>query len=94
MVNDFFMISWISLQLSTSMASLSITTQEEHNVHVSQVLQRIRKYGLYAKLRKCSFHKNQVEFLGYVVGIPMDVSKLQMVLHCETPTSARDIQCF
>ena len=30
-------------------------TQEEHDKHVCQVLRRLREYGLYAKLEKCSF---------------------------------------
>jgi hypothetical protein len=72
-------------------------TQEEHDVHVCQVLQRLREYGLYAKLEKCKFDENQVEFLGYVVsheGISMDPFKIQTVLDWQTPCSLRDVQCF
>ena len=57
-------------------------TQEEHDVHVRLVLQRLREYGLYAKLEKCSFDENQVEFLGYMIsedGIYMDPSKDQTI---------------
>jgi hypothetical protein len=35
-------------------------TQEEHDVYVFQFLQRLREYGLYAKLDKCKFDENQV----------------------------------
>ena len=59
-------------------------TQEEHDIHVRQVFKRLREYGLYAKLEKCSFDQNHVEFLGYVVsqqGISMDPSKVQTVLN-------------
>ena len=72
-------------------------TQEEHDVHVRQVLQRLREYGLYAKLEKCCFDRNEVEFLGYVVspkGISMDPTKVQTVLEWQTPCSVRDVQCF
>ena len=72
-------------------------TQEEHDIHVRQVLQRLREYGLYAKLEKCSFDHNHVEFLGYVVsqqGISMDPSKVQTVLNWQIPRSVRDVQCF
>ena len=31
------------------------------------VLNLLRKHGLYANLKKCRFHKNEVRFLGYVV---------------------------
>ena len=37
-------------------------TQEEHDSHVLLVLKRRREHGLYAKLGKCSFDCNQVEF--------------------------------
>ena len=72
-------------------------TQEEHDEHVRQVLRRLREYGLYAKLEKCSFGQNQVEFLGYVVssdGIAMDPMKVQAILEWKTPLSVRDVQCF
>ena len=58
---------------------------------------RLREYGLYAKLEKCSFDQRQVEFLGYVVssnGISMDQAKVQTVLDWQTPLSVRDVQCF
>ena len=72
-------------------------TQEEHDIHVRQALERLREYGLYAKLEKCSFDQRQVEFLGYVVssnGISMDRAKVQTVLDWQTPLSVRDVQCF
>ena len=55
-------------------------TQEDHDIHIWQALQRLREYGLYAKLEKCSFDQRQVEFLGYIVsshGISMDPGKVQ-----------------
>ena len=58
-------------------------TQEEHDIHVQKVLQRLQEYGLYAKREKCSFDQSQVEILGYVVsqkGISMDPSKVQTIL--------------
>ena len=58
-------------------------TQEEHDSHVLLVLRQLREHGIYAKLEKCSFDCNQVEFLGYVIsseGISMDPAKVQNVL--------------
>ena len=58
-------------------------TQEEHDSHVLLVLKRLWEHGLYAKLEKCSFGCNQVEFLGYVIsseGISMDPAKVKMVV--------------
>ena len=40
-------------------------TQEENDSHeILLVLKRLREHDLYAKLEKCSFGCNQVEFLG------------------------------
>ena len=69
-------------------------TQAEHDIHVRKVLQRLREYGLYAKLEKCSFDCKEVEFLGYTIsskGIFMDPTKVQTVLEWHTPSSVRDV---
>jgi hypothetical protein len=42
---------------------------EEHEEYMRKVLNRLRKYGLYAKLFKCEFHKIEVQFLGFSMGI-------------------------
>ena len=43
-------------------------TREEHVKHVREVLTRLRKQKLYAKLSKCEFFQNQVGFLGHQIG--------------------------
>ena len=58
-------------------------TQEDHDSHVLLVPKRLREHGLYAKLQKCSFDYNQVEFQGYVIsseGISMDPAKVKTVV--------------
>ena len=40
---------------------------QAHVDAVRWVLNKRRKHGLFAKLKKCRFHKNEVRFLGYVV---------------------------
>ena len=37
--------------------------QEEHDQHVKIVLECLREHGLFAKLEKCSFDEDSVEFL-------------------------------
>jgi hypothetical protein len=69
-------------------------TQEEHDSHVLSVLKRLREHGLYAKLEKCSFEYNEVEFLGYVIfveGISMDSTKVKTVVEWQTPRLLRDV---
>ena len=68
-----------------------------HDSHVLLVLIRLPEHGLYAKLEKCSFDCNQVEFLGYVISlkdISMDPAKVQTVLEWQTPRSLQDVHCF
>ena len=53
-----------------------------------------RKYGLYAKLEKCSFDCKQIEFLGYTIsskGVFMDQAKVQTILEWQSPCSVRDV---
>ena len=47
-----------------------IYTEDAGQAHVNAVrwvLNKLRKYGLFANFKKCCFHKDEVRFLGYVV---------------------------
>lgn len=69
----------------------------EHEDHVREVLERLRRFGLYAKLSKCEFFTQSVEFLGYVVstaGISMEVSRVDTITAWPIPRSFRDVQVF
>ena len=39
----------------------------EHHWHVKKVLKHLCKAGLYAKVEKCEFHSELVEYLGYIL---------------------------
>ncbi|RVW32976.1 hypothetical protein CK203_095563 [Vitis vinifera] len=55
-------------------------SREEHERHLSIVLQTLRDKKLYAKLKKCEFWLDKVSFLGHVVtkdGISVDPGKLK-----------------
>ena len=72
-------------------------TQEEHDAHVRKVLAKLHEHGLYAKLEKCSFDRDRVEFLGYIVspeGISMDPTKVKAVLEWDAPKSICNVQFF
>jgi hypothetical protein len=71
--------------------------EEQHAEHVRRVLERLRQWGLYAKLSKCEFHTRYVEFLGFVVtssGVVMDPERVRAIREWPTPTCFRDIQVF
>ena len=45
------------------------SSQEEHLDHVKQVLKRLRRFSLYASLKKCEFFTTEVEFLDFIMFI-------------------------
>jgi hypothetical protein len=42
-------------------------SEEEHDGHLSLVLEALRKNQFYAKLKKCAFWLSEVVFLGHVI---------------------------
>ena len=53
--------------------------QEDHDMHLQEVLETLRKEQLYAKLSKCEFWLREVSFLGHIVseeGIRVDLRKI------------------
>jgi len=72
-------------------------TEEEHVIHVQQVLGRLRRFKLYAKMSKCEFYKDRVGFLGYVVtpeGVTMEQDRIKTISEWPTPGSIHDVRVF
>jgi hypothetical protein len=49
--------------------------EKEHEEHLRIVLQILREHKLYAKLSKCEFYKDQIQYLGHIIskeGIAVD----------------------
>jgi RNase H-like domain found in reverse transcriptase/Reverse transcriptase (RNA-dependent DNA polymerase)/Integrase zinc binding domain/Integrase core domain/Chromo (CHRromatin Organisation MOdifier) domain len=72
-------------------------TRAEHTTHVRQVLDRLRKARLYVKLSKCMFYTQEVDFLGYrvgIAGVSMDPRKVATIEEWQEPKSFHDIQVF
>ena len=54
----------------------------QHQSHVKEVLKRLQKAGLYAKAKKCEFHSDSVEYLGYILspsGLTMSNAKVKTI---------------
>ena len=74
-----------------------IYTEDESEGHVQAVrwvLDQLRKFSLYANLKKCRFHQEEVRFLGYIVslrGICMEDERIKAVKQWPEPKSVRDI---
>jgi hypothetical protein len=72
-------------------------SQEEHNHHVSLVLQRLLDAGLQADISKSEFNVTRTKYLGLIVsteGIEVDPEKVKVVEDWKTPTSVTEAQSF
>ena len=66
-------------------------------MHIRSVLERLREEKLLINLKKCSFSKRELVYLGFVVspeGLKMDPEKVKSILEWPTPRSATEIRSF
>ena len=71
--------------------------KDGHVTAVRWVLEQLRKFLLFANLKKYWFHQEKVWFLGYMVsskGIRMEDKKIKAVKRWPEAKSVRDIQVF
>ncbi|KAF4627116.1 hypothetical protein G7Y89_g11043 [Cudoniella acicularis] len=69
----------------------------KHEEHVRQVMARLRKNLLFAKLSKCEFSVEKVEFLGFIVGndgVKADPERIRAIKDWPEPTTFREVQVF
>jgi hypothetical protein len=69
----------------------------QHKKHVKEVLRRLRKHGLYTNAGKSKFHRDSVEYLGYILtydGLRMAKDKVQTILDWLELQKVKDIQSF
>jgi hypothetical protein len=70
---------------------------EDHIKMVREVLARLQKHKLAAELEKCSFHVQEVEFLGHILngkGMRMEEAKIKEIVEWPTPRSVKEVQSF
>jgi hypothetical protein len=70
---------------------------KDHIEYVKQVFERLRQFGLYAKLSKCLFNTTEVDFLSYVMGvagISMDLRRVATIRDWPTLIIYHEIQVF
>ena len=70
---------------------------KQHMKHIREVLWRLQKHGLYAQAKKCKWHRDSVEFLGYIMsskGLTMADDKIRTILDWPEPRKVKDVQSF
>nr|GFB92014.1 putative reverse transcriptase domain-containing protein [Tanacetum cinerariifolium] len=71
--------------------------EKEHEEHLKEILELVKKEELYAKFSKCEFWIPKVQFLGHVIdsqGIHVDPAKIESVKDWASPKSPTEIRQF
>ncbi|MDF3675425.1 reverse transcriptase domain-containing protein, partial [Enterobacter hormaechei] len=72
-------------------------TLEQHLVHIHKVFDKLREEKLLINLKKCSFVKKELVYLGFLVlakGLKMDLEKVKAILEWPTPRSETKVRYF
>jgi hypothetical protein len=70
---------------------------EDHIIHVTQVLQKLREYNLVIKLKKSKFCEQQIEFLGHEIGkegIKPNAKKVETITKIRKPQTLTELRSF
>ena len=73
------------------------TNLEENTRHLRHALQTLQENQLYAKLSKCEFAKQEMEFLGHIVTptrLKVDPKKVEAIKNWPTPKTVPDLRSF
>ena len=60
-------------------------------------LQLPREHQLYAKLSKCDFYRDRIQYLGHIIleeGISVDLEKIEAIKNWPTPKNMTEVRYF
>ncbi|GJX90671.1 putative reverse transcriptase domain-containing protein [Tanacetum coccineum] len=81
----------------TKVIKTKLENKQEHEEHLKQILELLKKEELYAKFSKCEFWIPKVQFLGHVIdseGIHVDPAKIESIKDWTSPKSPTEIRQF
>ena len=90
----------LNIFVTVYLDDILIYTEDSGQPHIEAVcwvLNQLKKYSLFANLKKYCFHHDEVRFLKYVVSsknISIEAEKIEVVREQSEPKSIRDIQVF
>ena len=70
---------------------------QQHRIYIHHVLDKLEKHDLYLKLEKCTFKKDEIDYLRVIIGngvVKMDPSKLKGVADWPIPKTPTEIRQF
>ena len=73
------------------------STQKEHLQNLEEVLKRLQYHGIRAKVQKCAFNKDSVEYLGHVIdktGLHTSTKKVKAVQEAPLPKNRKQLKSF
>jgi len=73
------------------------TTLEEHQHHLTVVLNILKNHQLFAKKSKCSFGCQEIEYLGHLIsknGVRADPKKIESMLNWPFPSTLKSLRGF
>ena len=71
--------------------------QAAHDRNLKAVLQRIQDFGFTIRAEKCTFGKQQIPYLGYIVdnrGLRPDPAKIEAIVQLPPPTDVHGVRSF
>ena len=72
-------------------------SEDKHLKNLEEVLARLEKFGLRARLSKCQFFQDSVEYLGHMIdkeGIHTLKRKVEALTNAKTPQNVEQLQSF
>ena len=72
-------------------------TWKEHLQHLDKVLTLLKEHQFYAKQSKCTFGKEEVEYLGHIIsheGVKVDPNKIQAIKEWTKPVNISKLRGF
>ena len=76
---------------------LIYSNNEEHEEHFRLTLKLLREHQLYAKLSKCDFYRDRIQYLGHIIseeGISVDPENIEAINNWSTPKNVTEVRYF